>query len=69
MRYYWLRDRKAQQQFQFFWDKGTNNEADYFTKHWATIIHRLKRNKYVKDKLMFLSQVPNHMDCEGVLKC
>ena len=50
MRYYWLRDRKTQQQFLFFWDKGVNNEADYFTKHHPTKYHRHKRNRYVQDK-------------------
>ena len=50
MRYYWLRDRQTQQQFLFFWDKGTNNDADYFTKHHPTKYHRHKRSRYVKDK-------------------
>ena len=47
MRYYWLRDRKTQQQFQFFWDKGANNEADYFTKHFPASYHRVKRSRYI----------------------
>ena len=32
IRYYWLRDIQTQQQFLFFWNKGSNNEEDYFTK-------------------------------------
>ena len=51
MRYYWLRDRQTQQQFLFFWDKGKNNDADYFTKHHPTIYHRHKRSRYVQDRL------------------
>ena len=42
MRYYWLRDRQTQKQFLFFWDKGANNEADYFTKHFPASYHRVK---------------------------
>ena len=51
MRYHWLRDRQAQQQFKIFWEKGTTNDADYFTKHHATAHHRAQRAKYVRDKL------------------
>ena len=73
MRYYWLRDRQAQNQFKIFWDKGINNEVDYFTKHWATLVHRAKRGRYSKDKLHIIKQSLNktilnmYMNCEGVL--
>ena len=50
MRYHWLRDRMTQKQFDIYWDKGTNNHADYFTKHHATKHHRTIRNRYVHDK-------------------
>ena len=33
----WLRCREAQGQFGFFWDPGTDNWADYYTKHFALI--------------------------------
>ena len=52
MRYYWLRDCMTQLQFNFFWDKGTNNNADYHTKHHATKYHRIMRPRYVQDKLL-----------------
>lgn len=32
MRFNWLKDREAQDQFRFFWDKGTCNNGDYHTK-------------------------------------
>ena len=51
MRYHWLRDRQTQQQFQIYWEKGINNDADYFTKHHATSHHRAQRAKYVRDKI------------------
>ena len=32
MRFHWIRDRIAQNQFQVLWRKGANNLADFFTK-------------------------------------
>ena len=51
MRYHWLRDRQAQQQFKIYWEKGANNDADYFTKHHPTNHHRAQRPKYVRDNI------------------
>ena len=39
MRFYWLKDREAQNFFQFHWKPGKNNMADYWTKHHAAIHH------------------------------
>ena len=50
MRYYWLRDKILQQQFKFFWDKGKNNHADYWTKHHPAKHHRAVRPAYVQDR-------------------
>ena len=46
MKYHWLRDRENQKHFRYYWDKGTNNNADYFTKHHPPAIHREKRKVY-----------------------
>ena len=43
MRYYWLRDRAKQQQFHIHWKKGTQNLADYFTKHHSPSHHKKMR--------------------------
>ena len=51
MRYHWLRDRQTQEQFNIFWDKGINNEADYTTKHHPPAIHLQNRPRYIHDKL------------------
>ena len=73
MRYYWLRDRQTQQQFLFFWDKGSNNDADYFTKHFPASYHRVKRSRYVQDKINSIQEFqknhpfPSQVHCEGVL--
>ena len=77
MRYYWLRDRQTQQQFNIFWGKGVNNDADYFTKHHAIKDNLARRSRYVKDKIKPIHQNLVHlfqqncshqpMSCEGVL--
>jgi len=33
MRYYWLQDQEAEKTFNFKWQKGADNKANYFTKH------------------------------------
>ena len=47
MKYNWLRDRAAQQQFHIKWDKGIHNMADYFTKHHPPAHHRSKHYDYI----------------------
>ena len=37
MKWNWLREKEVLEQLRVYWDKGTNNEADYFTKHHPTI--------------------------------
>ena len=50
MRYYWLRDRVRQKQFNVFWEPGINNLADYPTKHHSGAHHRKVRDIYLYDK-------------------
>ena len=50
MRYYWLRDKVAQDLFDIYWMKGSNNHADYWTKHFPTVYHKTICSLYVKDK-------------------
>ena len=47
MRYYWLRDQEASKQFTVNWDKGSNNHADYYTKHHPVQMHTTLRPFYV----------------------
>ena len=49
MRYYWLRDRAKQQQFHMHWKKGTQNLADYFTKHHLPSHHKKMRPMFLSD--------------------
>jgi hypothetical protein len=43
LRLHWLRCRESQGQFRFYWDKGTNNIADYHTKHHPPAYHLAHR--------------------------
>ena len=47
MKYHWLRDRMAQQQFLVTWQKGAMNQADYFTKHHPPRIHKIQRYDFI----------------------
>ena len=43
----WQRDKKAHNEFNIYWDKGKNNQANYFTKHHPPKHHREQRPKYI----------------------
>ena len=43
MRFHWLRCRNAQGQFRYYWRPGTQNLADYFTKHQPASHHTAVR--------------------------
>jgi hypothetical protein len=47
MRFYWIRDRVKQGQFLVHWRKGSENLADYFTKHHSPSHHRKIRSQYL----------------------
>ncbi len=40
MRFHWLRCRNTQGQFHYYWRPGTQNLADYFTKHRPATHHK-----------------------------
>jgi Reverse transcriptase (RNA-dependent DNA polymerase) len=47
MRYYWLQDRIEQKQYTVHWKPGTENYADYFTKHFPAKHHIENRPLYI----------------------
>jgi hypothetical protein len=51
MRFYWLKDRVKQKQFDVYWEPGLHNLADYTTKHHSGNHHRRLRpiQLYEKD--------------------
>ena len=73
MRYHWLKE-KQNKDFQVYWAPGTNNLADYFTKHHAPSYHKKIRTKYIlKGFNMLLNKIQKTFSntpkiaCEGVL--
>jgi hypothetical protein len=48
MRYWWMKDRINQGQFNLIWAPGKLNLADYFTKHHPPWHHRKMRYKYLQ---------------------
>ena len=51
MRFHWLKDKTTQKYINVYWKKGSENDADYFTKHHRTSYHRAMRPRYVLDLL------------------
>ena len=49
MRYHWIRDKIGDKTVTIYWAPGTQNLADYFTKHHSPIHHRRIRYKYLHD--------------------
>ena len=47
VRYHWLTEHQANNDFNIYWDKGENNLADYHTKHHNPKHHRNVRRKYI----------------------
>ena len=54
MQLHWLRDKELNKDFTVFWDMGSNQGADYFTKHHPNIHHRTIRSKYIRDNITSL---------------
>ena len=52
MRFHWLRCREGRNHFTFLWRRGTNNRADYHTKHHPPSHHRLKRAEYLAQNVI-----------------
>lgn len=48
MRYHWIEDRTQLGQIRPYWDKGKNNLADFFTKHFPPAYCKIMRYKYLQ---------------------
>jgi hypothetical protein len=46
MRFYWIQDHRRQGQFAIYWQKGSLNKADYFTKHHNDAHHQQVHSSY-----------------------
>ena len=67
MRFHWLRDCEAQQQFKFIWRPGKTNLADYFTKHHPLAHHVNVRSEFLT-KVREFAENRNHKHAQGQTK-
>lgn len=63
MRFHWLRDRERQKQFHFYWRPGTENKADYVTKHHPAKHHQEVRKYYVSNNVSLVVPLPSLQGC------
>ena len=47
MRFYWIRDRRNQYQFNIYWKPGSTNRGDYFAKHLPPAHYSTVRPSYL----------------------
>ena len=57
MRFYWLRDHHAQNQFYVHWKKGIYNLGDYQSKAHPTKHHIIQRPLFVNNNLIHINQL------------
>jgi hypothetical protein len=50
MRFYWVKERVEQYQFNVGWAPGDTNMGDYYTKHHCPLHHKCMRPYYLHDK-------------------
>lgn len=62
MRYNWLRCRENQNQLYLYWDKGSNNQADYFTKHFGPKHHIAMRPKFMHLANCIVTSIQNNFN-------
>ena len=58
MRFYWVRDRVRQGQFNLYWEPGRSNHGDYWTKHHCHQHHRDVRPTYFFQRKQSTARVP-----------
>ncbi len=52
MRFHWLCCSKSQNQFRYYWQPITKNQADYWTKHHCAAHHIKKRREILTPKFI-----------------
>ena len=67
MKWHWSRDKEVLEQLRVYWDRGTDNEADYCTKHHPPIHHHQMRPRYIHTSNLVRTISQTIRLCEGVL--
>eukprot|EP00957_Ditylum_brightwellii_P071220 5414062-Ditylum_brightwellii.AAC.1 len=47
MRFHWPREKAVRKALDISWDKGINNDADYYTKHHSPSHHKVTRPQHI----------------------
>jgi hypothetical protein len=50
VRFDWVKDRIAQEEYHVYWEPVGENSSDYFIKHHSSAHHRSMRSQYVHNK-------------------
>ena len=67
MKWHWLRDKEILEKLRVYWYKGTDNDADYFTKYHPPIHHCQMFPRYIYTSNL-VRTIPQTIGlCEGVL--
>jgi hypothetical protein len=61
MRFYWMKDREAQNKFIMFWAPGKLNLGEYFTKHHAPVRHQNNKRCYLHDNQKSPMHLPREL--------
>eukprot|EP00957_Ditylum_brightwellii_P205766 15345287-Ditylum_brightwellii.AAC.1 len=67
MRWYWLPEATTCKSIEIFWDKGSNNDGDYFTKYHVPPHHRFQRPLYILKGYNIFQPVHDSPSDKGVL--
>jgi hypothetical protein len=57
MEYWWMKDAIKENEFNLYWQKGSNNWADYTTKHHPPAHHKAMRSHYFVTKQQELNSL------------
>lgn len=73
MRFYWLKDKERQKQFNVCWKEGATNKGDYPTKHHPIKHHQAVRPQYVLNMMQYIisnlsSHNPSQKKCHTTLR-
>ena len=68
LKLHWLRDKEVLNKPRVYWGRGTNNDADYFTKRYLPIHHLQMRPRYIHNYNLVRTIPKTIILCKGVLE-
>ena len=67
MKWHWFRDKEVLEKLRIYWDKGMNNDADYFIKHHPPIQNCQILPRYIHTSSLVRKIPQTTRLCKGVL--